>query len=145
MKRHAAIAPFSRDHHEALITAQLIKKDAPNYRGLPETIEGKKEYVIRYYDLHLKDHFSKEESILFNLSRNIDSEIDLLMDELIVEHRLIESLIEKLSTDPQTETLLDQLGKLMESHIRQEERILFQLLQEKLPPGKFKEIEDRFV
>ena len=141
MKRHPAIASFSRDHHDALITAQLIKKGAPKYRGLPETIEGKQEYVTRFYEIHLKEHFEKEENLLFKLSRDIDPEIDQLIDELVAEHHSISLLISNIQSDADSESLLDQLGKLMEDHIRKEERILFQLLQEKLPEERLREIE----
>jgi len=34
MKRHEALAPFSREHHGALILAQVMKKGAPAYKGI---------------------------------------------------------------------------------------------------------------
>ena len=41
MKRHEALAPLSREHHGTLILAQLLKKGAPVYKGLPDTDTGK--------------------------------------------------------------------------------------------------------
>ena len=141
MKRHPVLAHFSREHHAALITSQFIRKGAPKYKGMPETIDGKKEYVIRFFDDHLRDHFSKEETILFANTKGITSSIDELIEELIKEHRTAESLIKKLKADADAEATLDELGALMESHIRKEERILFQQLQEKLPEEELMKLE----
>ena len=143
MKRHPVLANFSRDHHEALITSQLIRKGAPKYRGLPEDTSGKKEYVIRFFETHLKDHFLKEEKILFSFCRGKSGAADALMDELTAEHRLMESLVQKLALTSEESELLDNLGMLMESHIRKEERILFQQLQDMLTDEDFNLLELR--
>jgi iron-sulfur cluster repair protein YtfE (RIC family) len=143
MKRHAALANFSRDHHEALITSQLIRKGAPKYRGLPEDPDGKKEYVIRFFETHLKDHFLKEENILFAFCRGRNETTDALMVELTAEHRLIEGLVQKTESVNDATELLNDLGILMEVHVRKEERILFQQLQEMLTAEDFSMLERR--
>jgi hemerythrin-like domain-containing protein len=51
--------------------------------------------------------------------------IDLLIDEIISEHRKIKSLVESLKTKSDQAEILDELGNLLESHIRKEERNLF--------------------
>jgi iron-sulfur cluster repair protein YtfE (RIC family) len=145
MKRHPALAPFSRDHHESLILAQLIKKGASRYQGMPETIEGKRNFAILFFNEHLAGHFSKEEKILFAASKGIDDETDRLISELTDEHREIESLVEKLKVNSEVMSNLDQLGYLLESHIRKEERILFPLLQEKMSEEQLARIEKLLV
>ena len=57
IKRHKALQPLSRDHHQGLILAQILKKGAPQYKGMPSTIEGKKEYAIAFSESELKQHF----------------------------------------------------------------------------------------
>jgi iron-sulfur cluster repair protein YtfE (RIC family) len=143
MKRHSVLANFSRDHHEALITSQLIRKGAPKYRGLPEDPAGKKEYVIRFFQTHLKDHFLKEEKILFAFSRGKSETTDTLIDELTAEHRLMEGLVQKIALTDDAAELLNDLGVLIETHIRKEERVLFQQLQEMLTAEDFNMLERR--
>jgi iron-sulfur cluster repair protein YtfE (RIC family) len=145
MKRNSALAHFSRDHHKALIISQVIRKNAPSYRGMPDAIEGKVSHVIRFFDEELADHFRKEETILFPFIKDMDSRIDSLVDELIVDHRSIESLVQQLKSNSEAESLLDQLGSLMESHIRKEERILFQQLQETLSEDEFNRLEEMLI
>ena len=59
-------------------------------------------------------------------------EIDKISDEIISEHIQIENAISKLETSSNLVDDLDELGKLMDSHVRKEERLWFQLIQEKL-------------
>lgn len=141
MKRHPVLAGFSRDHHQALITAQYIKKGAPSFRGLPVSLPGKQEYTLSFFRTHLLDHFRKEEEILFTLVRKWRPEMDTLVVELVSEHRAMEALIPKIENNIDTEIFLDDLGHLLESHIRKEERILFQQMQEKLSDADFLTLE----
>ncbi|MBK9730985.1 MAG: hemerythrin domain-containing protein [Chitinophagaceae bacterium] len=145
MKRHPVLARFSREHHKALLTAQYIKTDAPAFRGMPFSLAGKQEYVLRFFQEHLKNHFQQEEAILFLWVRKMKPEMAGLIDELVAEHRAIETLIRKIESNDDIETQLDVLGRLMELHIRKEERILFQQLQEKLSTEEFAAIENQLT
>jgi iron-sulfur cluster repair protein YtfE (RIC family) len=129
MKRHKSIIALSHDHHHGLMLAQLIKKDAPEYKGLPTDLIGKVSHVKESWEKELKLHFDNEENILFPFVKGKNEEIDVLIDEILEEHNLIESLIKKLDSHSDVESTLDQLGKTLESHIRKEERELFQKIQ----------------
>ena len=61
MKRHKALIPLSHDHHHGLLLPQLIKKNAPDYKGLPKDLEGKINYTLETYNSSLKNHFDDEE------------------------------------------------------------------------------------
>ena len=146
MKRHSAFTPLSRDHHRTLILAQSIKKGAPAFRGMATTVEGKREETIYHFEKHLKNHFRKEEKV-FADCRIASPQIDELISEIIEEHRQVEELIHDLSKkDPSKKeekeiiNTLDTLGFLLEKHIRKEERVLFELLQEKLSAEKLNDI-----
>ena len=132
MERHPALYILSHDHHKGLILAQQLKKGAPQYKGMPSTLEGKKEYTISFYDIELVKHFEDEEKILFPSAVKSDDEIDSLVKEVISEHRKIESLINDLKKNYDVVGLLDELGRLLENHIRKEERNLFPKMEEKL-------------
>ncbi|MCW8824039.1 MAG: hemerythrin domain-containing protein, partial [Ignavibacteriaceae bacterium] len=96
MKRHPALYILSHDHHQGLILAQQLKKGAPQYKGMPSTLDGKKDYAISFYKTELVKHFEDEEKILFPSIFNRNDETDRLVKEIISEHRKIESLIDDL-------------------------------------------------
>lgn len=130
MKRHTSLAPLSRDHHNGLILAQLLKKDAPVYRGLPTDSAGKIAYARELYDGLLDGHFVIEENILHSLKGRY-TDIDRLADEICLEHAELRSAFRALSvTHGHTLENMDRLGQMLEQHIRKEERELFPALQE---------------
>jgi len=129
MKRHEAIAPLSRDHHGSLILAQLLKKDAPVYKGLPQKSGEKIAYAQQQFEAHIKKHFLQEEMILNKLA-GLHNEIDDLGVTIKQEHAQLTGLFLSLDkTNPSTEAM-DLLAKKLETHIRREERVLFPLLQQ---------------
>jgi len=142
MKRHSALINLSREHHAALILAQILKKDGPNFKDLPTDDEGKRNYTISFYKTDLAKHFQFEEEILFPF---VDKQSDLLKDQtaqLISEHKKLKSLIQKLLTHGNVETTLDRIGMLLEKHIRFEERVYFQKVQEIFPDSELDELSN---
>lgn len=130
MKRHEALAPLSRDHHEALILSQLLKKDAPFYKGLPISVEGKVNYATDFFENNLKEHFEKEEKV-FTLVKSLHPiEIGRLVSELTDEHHELAKLFSEIGAKENPIETMNRLGELLSSHIRKEERNLFPLLQE---------------
>jgi len=125
MKRHPALYTLSHDHHQGLILAQQLKKGAPQYKGMPETLEGKRDYTILFYNSELKKHFAEEEEILFPNVTGKGIEIGKLISEIISEHRRMENLIIEITNTDKLENTMDELGWLLEKHIRKEERQLF--------------------
>jgi hemerythrin-like domain-containing protein len=125
MKRHPALHTLSHDHHQGLILAQQLKKGASQYKGMPSTLEDKKDYTISFYKNELKKHFEDEKKILFPFVKNKNEDIDKLIVEIMSEHRKMESLIVELSKADQLENMLNELGWLLEKYIRKEERELF--------------------
>ena len=130
MKRHAALAPLSREHHEALILCQLLKKNAPNYKGLPSDTKGKMEYATSFYKDHLRVHFSDEEKV-FKQLKDISQDLDKQLDEIIVEHHQLHILFNNIPST-QAEDHLDIIGVSLEKHVRKEERVLFPLIEQQV-------------
>ena len=77
MKRYEAIAPLSRDHHASLILAQLLKKNAPAYAGLPGTVADKAKYAQEQFQHSIQKHFQQEEAML-DLAGNCHVEIQTI-------------------------------------------------------------------
>lgn len=145
MKRHPALIPLSHDHHHGLLLAQLIKKNAPGYKGMPKNIEGKLAYTKSAWKNELKKHFENEEVILFPLARGRDIEIDKLIGEIIEEHIEIRNLIASLDDDSGITDKLDKLGSILENHIRKEERLLFKKIQGVLSENELKSLEGKIM
>ncbi|GMR25627.1 MAG: hypothetical protein BMS9Abin39_0938 [Ignavibacteria bacterium] len=145
MERHRALHSLSHDHHHGLILAQLIKKGSPHYKNLPDTTDGKKDYSIRFYNDELIKHFEDEEKILFPFVNGKSVEIDNLIEEIITEHKKIKQLVNQLDSDEDAENTLDELGSLLESHIRKEERNLFMKIQAILTEEELTAVEKLFT
>jgi iron-sulfur cluster repair protein YtfE (RIC family) len=142
MKRSPALYSLSHDHHQGLILAQILKKGAPEYKGLPKTFEGKLAYLLTFYEQELITHFSEEEEILHPAVKGKNAELDELFGQIFSEHQQIHSLIRKIKEKPDEEKL-DEFGRLLESHIRKEERELFQLIQESMSDEELESLEQK--
>ncbi|MGF2411437.1 hemerythrin domain-containing protein [Ferruginibacter sp.] len=140
MKRHEALAPLSREHHDALILAQLLKKNAPVYKGLPQLPKDKAVYATNFYHSNLQKHFKQEEQMLHKV-KQYNSKIEEITPEIIYEHEQLTQLFISLDKTADLQTTMDTLGKALEAHVRKEERILFPLIQEHCPAEILNSIE----
>ena len=128
MKRHEALIPLSREHHDGLILARLLQKDAPAYKGLPTHDEGKAAYAIDLFNKILKQHFATEE-LMLSAIQNVHPEIDRLSEEITSEHKQLTAAFHSLNQSSNLHHAIDELGINLEQHIRKEERVLFPLIQ----------------
>ena len=140
MKRHSSLAPLSRDHHGALILAQLLKKGAPVYKGLPTNLIGKADYAIQFYRNELIKHFDDEERVIKKI-KGINVDLDKLASEITNEHNKLRILFTSIKNTNDLATHLDKLGCALEQHIRKEEREFFPLIQELCSEKLLSEIE----
>ncbi len=140
MKRHPSLIPLSRQHHEGLLTARLLQQDAPPYKGLPQDPNGKKQYYLDFYRLHLQPHIQLEERVLFLFVQGRHAELDDIIGELQQEHQQLHDLTADLRHQSSLPQQLDAVGKILESHIRKEERVFFERLQELLSEHDLQEL-----
>jgi iron-sulfur cluster repair protein YtfE (RIC family) len=131
MKRHKTIIPLSHDHHVMLKMAQGIKKNFIKTDLGTSSINNKIKHVVHSYNTELLPHFNHEETILFPLAKGRDAELDKMIDDIIEEHDKIGVLISKLEVGNKEQNL-DDLGFLLEAHIRKEEREVFAKIEELL-------------
>lgn len=143
MKRHEALIVLSRDHQKGLMLAQLLKADAPPYKGLPTDLIGKMNYAKETFQADLSKHFEDEEKILFPFVKGKDSECDKLIDELIDEHHFFSKSISQLIDSQKLSDELDLIGKKLEQHIRKEERIFFNKIQELLTQNELEILRNK--
>ena len=141
MKRHSSLAILSREHHSALILAQLLKKGAPVYKGLPVEPTGKADYAIRFYQNELINHFDQEEQAVINKIKGIDADLDKLANEITEEHKELRVLFSSIKDTHDLASYLDKLGYALQQHIRKEERVFFPLIQQVCSEKQLSEIE----
>lgn len=130
MRRHEVLIPFSREHHQALLLAQLMKMGAPPYRGMPESPADKIRYAKVKAEQLLKPHFLREERVLFPFIAEKAPDLMKAYASLQGEHRLLLDLVGSMDPREPDEYLMDDFGQLLDTHIRKEERGLFQEVQE---------------
>ncbi len=144
MKRHPGLIKLSQDHHQGLIVAQLLKKDMPPYRDMPNDLNGKTKYALNFYENELKNHFALEENILIPFILNRNKNIDTLCYQIIEEHKIIFNKFENIKKYFD-EDKLDEIGNLLSQHIRKEERELFELIQENFSNEELNQLEEKFT
>lgn len=119
IKRHTSIQPLSREHHHGLLLCWKIrtglKKEIPFLRI--------NEYVLWFYHSQLLPHFEAEETLLFPIL-GMDHE---MVKRAMAEHRRLRRLSESLNEHPNN---LSMIEEELESHIRFEERVLFNEIQQ---------------
>jgi iron-sulfur cluster repair protein YtfE (RIC family) len=144
MKRHPALIPLSQDHHKALLLAQLLKRNAPEYYGLPKDLIGKMNFAKEIYHTELEHHFRDEEQFVFPYLKEKDAELDNLISEILNEHIILKEKILSLVDNPNLIDQLDEIGNILGEHVRKEERILFEKAQTILSDYELKIIENEF-
>ena len=138
MKRHPALIPLSHDHHDALVVAQaLILGQSPAPRSdWPTDRRTQVNRVTAFFTHTLRSHFEVEEAHLFpTVLAHLPGEADLVA-QLLDEHDAIRSQVRELERDPTTALTvrLPALGRLLEAHVRREERVLFETMQREMQP-----------
>lgn len=146
MLRDAALIPLSQQHHNGLALCVLTER-ALHADCSEATVRQLAAKAIDRYEIELTNHFAIEEQLLFPL---IERELGRtrILDDLIADHRALESMISEMRGEPTAE-LLERFCDLLRRHIRREENELFQDAQQRLPADLLaaagKEIDARAV
>jgi len=130
IKRHDSLQPFSRDHHHGLLLCWKIRE------GFKRNIapERMKQYTDWFWNNHLQQHFEAEEQYIFPVLAPDDP----LIVQALKEHKVLKHLFEHQENVAVT---LSEIEKILNEHIRFEERILFKKIQETATFGQLKVIE----
>lgn len=143
MKRHEALVPLSREHHQLLILAQVLKQDVPAFRNMPDTPETQRNYALERYQQILSPHFRWEEEVLLPLAEKYGDKLQRMAQQVRDEHAALREAFDRL-VDATAEDLpqqLDLLGRQLAAHVRFEERRFFEKLQETLPDSAWISME----
>jgi len=122
IKRHEALQPLSREHHQGLLLAMKVGKGLKKGVALNRI----KKYVDWFFSHYLESHFEAEEKYAFPILGDNHAGIQQALEE----HRKIEAFVKSPMHGIQEEKLIE-FKQLLEGHIRLEERQLFNEIQEK--------------
>jgi hemerythrin-like domain-containing protein len=132
MQRHPNLIPLSHEHKSLLFVCRYLKKDAAPYEGFPLDTNAKMDYMVKVFQEVMVPHIQKEDH-LFEQCRGFFPEMDAMLDELLNEHRVISGMYSALVDSKDLITDMDTLARSLEEHIRKEERVVFEKMQELLP------------
>lgn len=133
IKRNELLKPYSRDHHHGLLLCWKIKV------GLQKNIELNRisNYVSSFWNSHLKAHFLEEEKYVFTVLPSNDEHII----QAIKEHNSLRAHFEKENMDIAT---LQSIEMELNAHIRFEERLLFNKIQEAATETQLQQLNEHY-
>jgi hemerythrin-like domain-containing protein len=142
MKRHPALIPLSRDHHDGLVQALRLRRAAAD-GDASARLAAAREFV-EFFRNEERVHLRDEEEELFPLFLRHVQPQPAPLREARVQHMQLEGFARKLdiavaagSVDRET---LHAAGELLDAHIRLEERQLFPLIEELVPDEELRRL-----
>jgi len=138
MKRHESLISLSRFHRSCLFLALIAKPKAPAIKGYPTEISAKISYALMFYQNELLPHFEIEERLWNYVAPKSKALTELIAVMTTERAQLNESF--SVLADDQSEENLNSMGLLLETHIRKEERALFQQIQEDLSENELQQL-----
>ena len=137
IKRNEALVKFSKEHHYGLLLCWKIRE------GLKNNIDPKRiaDYTLFFFDNDLKNHFTEEEKMMFSKL----SDDDILKQQAINEHNNVYNLIEKIRIKNYGTETLRTFANDLDNHIRFEERVLFNHIQQKLSEDELLYVQNNHI
>jgi len=136
LKRRPELQALSEDHHNALVIALRCRRVAQGQLDV-ERAEFRAS-VLEFVRLQIEPHFEVEETYLLPALRDL-GEAEMA-DRILDEHARLRALVsERLAADAG----LLAFGRLLDDHIRYEERVVFEQVQDRLGADALAEIGRR--
>ena len=135
MKRSEALRTLSHQHHQGLFAALQLK------RADRETAADARQAFIDFFEREGARHFRIEEELLLPaFARHAGCEEPAIV-RVLTEHVELRRRGQDLEAEAdQDEGTLRELGARLERHIRFEERVLFPMIEEALPPDELERL-----
>lgn len=135
MRRSAALAPLSRDHHDALVIAMTLA------RVSDVTARSSAMLFADFIVEHEAHHFALEESLLLP-ALPPGQRGERLAERVLADHRYLRDAAEeiRLSRTQRSAEQLRSLGARLRAHVQLEERELFPYLEQSLDSAMLERI-----
>ena len=129
MKRSAALAALSRDHHHALEAALRLRRAGAG------DLDAAVAHLQAFWEPRGRRHFEIEERLILPTLPQTDAEWREAAERVRDEHARIRGAVDALGSRGGGAALevAHGLGELLHDHVRFEERHLFGLLEARLP------------
>jgi hemerythrin-like domain-containing protein len=139
-KRNPALVPLSHDHHHALAQARRLRLTVTGDAN--ERLEQAGAFVD-FFRSETINHFREEEEIVFPLAAK-DLRAKPLLERILLEHLQIHALVARLAGEVAARQVshdtAGEVAETLERHIRLEEKELFPLLEEIVPPDRLRNV-----
>ncbi|MGA1985133.1 MAG: hemerythrin domain-containing protein [Candidatus Sulfotelmatobacter sp.] len=126
MLRDRNLVPLSRQHQQALALCVRIDRASPI--GEADLAAWQAE-IAQLFQAEIKVHFAAEEQDLFPAAQKF-LELIPLVDELLADHVALRGFFVNAESRQMSASDLSAFGQRLSTHIRKEERHLFERMQE---------------
>ena len=144
MKRHSSLIPLSHDHHDTLVVAQGLIRGRPTAprSDWPTDRRAQANRLAAFYEGTLQPHFAAEEAEVFPLAERLLPDHADLVKALRKDHDDLRAEILALParSDADLAVRLPALGARLEAHVRSEERVLFEAVQQSATPAELERL-----
>jgi hypothetical protein len=129
MKRNAALASLSRDHHQVLVVAQRLS------RASDQTAAEARRVFARYWVAHGRRHLRLEEEVLLPSYAAHGDPHNRVVLRVLGDHVAIRQRADALAGGAELRVdAIHEVGARLAAHVRLEERELFPLIERAMPP-----------
>lgn len=130
MLRDKNLIPLSHQHQHAL--ALCVRIDRAVQAGNP-AVRAFQAEIRQIFEQEIQYHFRAEEAVLFPAAEPF-VELRSLVAELLAEHAALRELSQLADRDDFNSEILRKFAVLLSTHIRKEERQLFESMQQLIDP-----------
>jgi iron-sulfur cluster repair protein YtfE (RIC family) len=125
MLRDKNLIPLSHQHQRALALCVRIDRASPISDS---DVEAWQSEIVQHWQNEIAVHFAAEEQVLFPAARKF-GELASLIDELLADHAALRISFSQATSGKMSGTSLTAFAHSLSTHIRKEERQLFEQLQ----------------
>ena len=136
MLRDKNLVPLSRQHQHALALCVRISRAR---LATPAELRAWQSEIAQHFEQEIRYHFDAEEKHLFP-SACAFPDLRALVDELLAEHTQLRAYFSRAADCTLDSQELRTFAETLSSHIRKEERQLFEGMQEKIGPDALAKI-----
>jgi len=130
MLRDQNLIPLSHQHQHALALCVRIERALP----IPQRdLSAWQAEIIQIVQAEIGSHFAAEEQAVFPAAQRFE-ELIALVDELVADHAALRADFARAGAGSMSAADLAEFARHLSAHIRKEERLLFERLQELMSP-----------
>ncbi len=133
MLRDKNLVPLSRQHQHALALCVRIVRASPICEPDLDTWQAE---IAQHFQQEIAVHFAAEEAVLFPAAARASGELASLVGELLAEHATLRGDFSRAVARTMSAQDLLAFAQRCSSHIRKEERELFERMQAKMGPDQ---------